>query len=76
MKITIDGVEYHVDKLSETAQAQLRSLQFLDQQMQMIKQEIAVYETVRKTYLALPFTHKLRRPVDTGRCHSISSLKA
>lgn len=52
MKITIDGVEYHVDKLSETAQAQLRSLQFLDQQMQMINQEIAVYETARKNYLA------------------------
>ena len=26
--------------------------------------------------LGLPFTHKLRRPVDTGRCHSISSRKA
>ncbi|MBS3800825.1 MAG: hypothetical protein KGY40_07560 [Thioalkalivibrio sp.] len=26
--------------------------------------------------LALPFTHKLCRPVDTGRCHSISSRKA
>jgi hypothetical protein len=52
MKITIDGVDYHVDHFSEAAQAQLKSLQFLDVQMQKISQEIAVYETARKAYLA------------------------
>jgi len=29
----------------------------------------------KRNALALPFTHKLRRPVDARRCHSISSLK-
>jgi len=33
-------------------------------------------EALNQSVLALPFTHMLRRPVDTGRCHPISSLKA
>lgn len=51
MKITIDGVDYHVDKLNDTAQAQLKSLKFLEEQMQRISQEMAVFETARQAYL-------------------------
>jgi len=34
-----------------------------------------IYGNAFRPYQGLPFTHKLRRPVDARRCHSISSLK-
>lgn len=49
-KITIDGVEYHSEDLSENGRAQLASLQFLEGQMQRLKQEIAVYQTAQRIY--------------------------
>lgn len=52
-KITVDGIEYNTEDLSENGKAQLASLQFLEVQMNKIKSEIAVYETARNTYIAL-----------------------
>ena len=49
-KITIDGVDYHSEDLSENGKAQLASLQFLEGQMQRIQHEIAVYQTAQITY--------------------------
>ena len=49
-KILIDGIEYHTEDLTETGRAQLASLQFLEGQMQRIRQEIAVYQTAQQTY--------------------------
>lgn len=49
-KITIDDVEYHTEDLSDNGKAQLASLQFLEQQMAKLKNEIAVYQTARAAY--------------------------
>lgn len=51
-KITVDGIDYETDGLSDAATAQLASLQFLDAQMLKIKSEIAVYQTARNAYVA------------------------
>jgi hypothetical protein len=49
-KITIDQIEYHTEDLTENGRAQLASLQFLEGQMQKIRQEIAVYRTAQVAY--------------------------
>ncbi len=49
-KITIDGTEYDLEKLSDNGKAQVASLQFLDAQMRKLQSEIAVYQTARNTY--------------------------
>jgi len=49
-KITIDEIEYNTEDLTENGQAQLASLQFLEGQMQKIRQEIAVYQTAQVAY--------------------------
>ena len=51
-KITVDGIEYNTEDLTENGKAQLASLQFLEVQMNKIKSEIAVYQTARNSYVA------------------------
>lgn len=51
-KITIDGIEYNSEDLSENARAQLASLQFLEVQLQKLRNEIMIYQTAQRTYLA------------------------
>ena len=51
-KITVDGIEYNTEDLTENGKAQVASLQFLEVQMNKIKSEIAVYQTARNAYLA------------------------
>ena len=50
-KITVDGIDYHTEDLSDNGKAQLASLQFLEVQMQKLRNEIAVYETARQSYV-------------------------
>ena len=50
-KISIDGVDYNTEDLSENGTAQLASLQFLEVQMNKIRSEIAVYQTARNSYI-------------------------
>ena len=50
-KITVDGMEYNTEDLSDNAKAQVASLQFLEAQMAKIKSEIAVYETAKSAYI-------------------------
>ena len=50
-KITVDGIEYNTEDLSENGKAQLASLQFLEVQMNKLKSEIAVYQTARNAYV-------------------------
>lgn len=50
-KLTIDGIDYHSEDLTENGRAQLASLQFLEVQMQKLRNEIAVYQTAQATYL-------------------------
>jgi hypothetical protein len=49
-KITIDEIEYNTEDLTENGRAQLASLQFLEGQMQKIRQEILVYQTAQTAY--------------------------
>ena len=51
-KITVDGIEYNTEDLSENGKAQLASLQFLEVQMNKLKAEISVYQTARAAYVA------------------------
>lgn len=58
-KITVDGIEYNSEDLTDNGKAQLASLQFLETQMNKLKSEIAVYQTARNSYVA-----KLRAELD------------
>ena len=49
-QITVDGIEYNTEDLSDNGKAQLASLQFLEVQLKKIKSEIAVYQTARTSY--------------------------
>ena len=51
-KITVDGIEYNTEDLSDNGKAQLASLQFLEVQMNKLKNEIAVFQTAKAAYLA------------------------
>lgn len=51
-KITVDGIEYNSEDLTDNGKAQLASLQFLEAQMKKIRAEIAVYETSKNAYIA------------------------
>ena len=52
-KITVDGIEYNTEDLSDNGKAQLASLQFLEAQMNKLNAEIAVYETARNSYMSV-----------------------
>lgn len=49
-KISIDGLDFNTEDLSDNGKAQLASLEFLQAQMSKLKAEIAVYETARNAY--------------------------
>lgn len=51
-KIKLDEVEYNTEDLSENGQQTLKSLQFLEIQLQKLKNEVAVYQTAQRTYVA------------------------
>jgi hypothetical protein len=51
-KVTIDGIEYNTEDLTDNGKAQLASLQFLEVQMRKLKSEISVYQTARNSYVA------------------------
>lgn len=51
-KINIDSLEFNTEDLTERGIATLKSLQFLENQMQKLRGEIAVYQTAQQTYLA------------------------
>jgi hypothetical protein len=48
---TIDDVEYNTEDLSDNGKAQLASLQFLEVQMSKLKNELAVYQTAKISYI-------------------------
>lgn len=50
-KITVDGIDYNTEDLSDNGKAQLASLQFLEAQMNKLKSEMAVYQTARNSYV-------------------------
>lgn len=50
-KITVDGVEYNSEDLTDNGKAQLASLQFLEVQMNKLRNEIAVFQTAKSSYI-------------------------
>ena len=50
-KITIDEIDYNTEDLNEQSHAQLASLQFVEKQMQALRNEIAVYQTAQNAYM-------------------------
>ena len=51
-KITVDGINYNTEDLTDNGKAQLASLQFLEVQMKKLNNEISVYQTARNAYVA------------------------
>ena len=49
-KITIDEKEYESDDMSEEAQAQLKSLQFVDGEINRNQMKAAALQTARNAY--------------------------
>lgn len=50
-KITVDNIEYNTEDLTDKGKAQLASLQFLEVQITKLKNEVAVFQTARNTYV-------------------------
>jgi hypothetical protein len=50
VKIVIDDAEYETEELETNAKAQIASVQFLDVHVQTLRNEIAVYETAKRSY--------------------------
>ncbi len=48
--ITIDGIEYDAEMLSEDAKAQLISMQITDQKIASLQAELAILQTARSAY--------------------------
>ena len=51
-KIKLDDIEYNSEDLTEKGKANLASLQFLEGQMNKMRNEMAVYQTAQRTYVA------------------------
>lgn len=51
-KIKIDDIEFHSEDLTDKGKATLASLQFLEGQIIKIRNEMAVYQTAQRTYVA------------------------
>ena len=48
--VSIDGKDYVLDELSNEAKEQIASLQFVEQQIQQLQNELAISDTARIGY--------------------------
>ncbi|MDR9440981.1 MAG: DUF6447 family protein [Halomonas sp.] len=48
--VTIDGTEYNLAELSESARNQVLNLRVTDQEIARLQQQLAIYQTARKAY--------------------------
>jgi len=51
-KFTVDGTEYETEDLSDNGKGVLANLQFIEAQIQRIRNEMAVYQTAQLSYVA------------------------
>jgi hypothetical protein len=49
-KLTIDGVEYAADQLSDAARTQVVNLRATDQEILRLEQQLAIFRTARSAY--------------------------
>lgn len=52
-KLNIDGVEYFMDDLSDAAKSQIENINFSDNQILQLKNELAISKTAKRGYLEL-----------------------
>ena len=50
--VTIDGKEYDIDDLSQSAKEQLASIQFAQSEIKKLEGQIAIYKTANAAYTA------------------------
>ena len=50
-KLTIDGIEYDFDALSDHAKAQIVHLKVIEAELLKLNTQIAIYETAQNAYL-------------------------
>ena len=50
--ITVYGVEYNINEMSDAAKAQLSNIQFVDHQVRQLQNEWAISDTARLGYQA------------------------
>ncbi|MGO1344020.1 DUF6447 family protein [Chromohalobacter japonicus] len=48
--VSIDGTEYNLADLSDSAKAQVTNLRVTDQEIARLQQQLAIYQTARKAY--------------------------
>lgn len=48
--VTIDGTDYDIDNLTDSAKAQLTSLQVTDAEIQRLNIQLAITQTARNAY--------------------------
>lgn len=48
--VAIDGTEYNLADLSDNAKAQLTNLRVTDQEIERVKQQLAIAQTARTAY--------------------------
>lgn len=58
-KLTVDGIEYDFNDLSDTAKAHVANINFVDSQLQQLNNEWAVADTAR-----IGYTHALKSEVE------------
>ena len=47
----LNGTEYDIDNLPESAKAQVVNLRFVESEIARMKSQLAVFETARKSYV-------------------------
>jgi len=52
-KISLDNVDYNTEDLSDQGLAYLESLQFVENQINLLCNEITVYQTAQKSYISI-----------------------
>lgn len=48
--ITIDGREYHLDSLTDTAKSQIANVRIVDNEIARMEQQLRIYRTARAAY--------------------------
>ncbi|MDR5900476.1 DUF6447 family protein [Halomonas vilamensis] len=48
--ITIDGIDYNINDLSDNAKQQVANLRVTDAESEKLKQQLAIYQTARTAY--------------------------
>ena len=49
--VTVDGVDYSFENLSDVAKSQIKSIQFSEEQILQLQNELAISNTARNGYI-------------------------